>query len=570
MSRPVSALSFLCAAFAVTLVNAQTHNFEERATAGRDLFVHEWQPNDPLSPHGDGLGPVYNATSCVACHGQSGVGGSGGKANNVEILAVIPEPGEPTVRNERSFLNRLKETHPMFVDSLDRYYLGVVLHRHNTTSGYDDIYNELTTPLEMSIDSRSRIRRMMKRRNLSFISQLPLKLVGFKKDLQYAIAERNPPQLYGVDLIDRHIKDTDLVAIAESQKGSSSGVSGRFTGRYGWRGQMNDLDMFIKGACAAELGLQVAEMNQAPNPMKLDYRIENPDLDSQQTSNLISFVRSLPRPELVIPDDPNERSYVTQGKLLFSQVGCAECHVENVGTLDGVYSDFLLHNMGSSFEDPIPAKQIPSFRVVAGISDVVIETGGEDRYNADKASAEEHNTVGKAQFEERKAESIKVYDKFVAENGMPPYYGMDPRRTQFSPQAPPNPYSSKYDDDILANTKTIQFDSIEEQNHYKEYRTPALWGVADSAPYLHDGRADTLRAAIEWHGGEAYASMMRFSQLSEEQQTSILKFLGALKAPKSAEKVPDHIAGDENSEPATGDKISAFSSGTIESLGAGS
>ena len=29
-----------------------------------------------------------------------------------------------------------------------------------------------------------------------------------------------------------------------------------------------------------------------------------------------------------------------------------------------------------------------------------------------------------------------------------------------------------------------------------EWRTPPLWGVADSAPYLHDGRAATLEAAI--------------------------------------------------------------------------
>jgi len=36
--------------------------------AGHRLFMHEWTPNDPLSPEGDGLGPVYNATSCLECH----------------------------------------------------------------------------------------------------------------------------------------------------------------------------------------------------------------------------------------------------------------------------------------------------------------------------------------------------------------------------------------------------------------------------------------------------------------------------------------------------------------------
>src|SRR5260370_101541 len=50
---------------------------------GEALFKHEWEPGDKLSPGGDGLGPVYNAHSCVACHHQGGVGGSGGLEHNV-------------------------------------------------------------------------------------------------------------------------------------------------------------------------------------------------------------------------------------------------------------------------------------------------------------------------------------------------------------------------------------------------------------------------------------------------------------------------------------------------------
>ena len=45
-----------------------------------------------------------------------------------------------------------------------------------------------------------------------------------------------------------------------------------------------------------------------------------------------------------------------------------------------------------------------------------------------------------------------------------------------------------------------------------EWRTPPLWGVADSAPYLHDGRAATLEDAIKLHGGQAKKSAERFSR----------------------------------------------------------
>ena len=44
--------------------------------AGLTLFEHEWKPGDPLAK-GDGLGPVFNERSCVACHFQGGVGGGG-------------------------------------------------------------------------------------------------------------------------------------------------------------------------------------------------------------------------------------------------------------------------------------------------------------------------------------------------------------------------------------------------------------------------------------------------------------------------------------------------------------
>ncbi len=44
----------------------------------------------------------------------------------------------------------------------------------------------------------------------------------------------------------------------------------------------------------------------------------------------------------------------------------------------------------------------------------------------------------------------------------------------------------------------------------REWRTPPLWGVRSSAPYMHDGRAKTIAAAIDMHGGEAATAARRF------------------------------------------------------------
>ena len=73
--------------------------------------------------------------------------------------------------------------------------------------------------------------------------------------------------------------------------------------------------------------------------------------------------------------------------------------------------------------------------------------------------------------------------------------------------------------------------SISEQPTPGEWRTAPLWGVADSAPYLHDGRAETLREAIELHGGEAVDVTARFKERPAQDQEAVIAFLKTLRAP---------------------------------------
>ncbi len=61
-----------------------------------------------------------------------------------------------------------------------------------------------------------------------------------------------------------------------------------------------------------------------------------------------------------------------------------------------------------------------------------------------------------------------------------------------------------------------------------EFRTAPLWGVGTTAPYLHDGRADTLDEAIRWHGGEGEASREAYVALSAADQDRLLAFLNSL------------------------------------------
>jgi CxxC motif-containing protein (DUF1111 family) len=58
-----------------------------------------------------------------------------------------------------------------------------------------------------------------------------------------------------------------------------------------------------------------------------------------------------------------------------------------------------------------------------------------------------------------------------------------------------------------------------------------LWGVADSAPYLHDGRAATLKEAIQMHGGQGELSATQFEALGATDQVRLIAFLKTLRAP---------------------------------------
>ncbi len=55
---------------------------------GEMLFAKEWVGGDPASHGGDGLGPLYNDTSCVACHGLGAPGGAGPESKNVVLVAA--------------------------------------------------------------------------------------------------------------------------------------------------------------------------------------------------------------------------------------------------------------------------------------------------------------------------------------------------------------------------------------------------------------------------------------------------------------------------------------------------
>ena len=124
--RILSAVVGLCWTWmAATVVAAG-----EGQPLGRELFEREWKQNDALSGRGDGLGPMFNAKSCVACHNQGGSGGGGAAEHNVHLLTVtelgaVDASGAPPSRTVLEWL------HPGF-----RTANSVTIHTHGSGSDY--------------------------------------------------------------------------------------------------------------------------------------------------------------------------------------------------------------------------------------------------------------------------------------------------------------------------------------------------------------------------------------------------------------------------------------------------
>ncbi len=446
---------------------------------GRELFARDWsRPESKATPNGDGLGPMYNDVSCVACHAQGGTGGGGGNDKNVRLLHLVGTNGVAlhTTKNSASVVKARQQVHPDFVGEAT----SVVLHRYERNQdGELNSYRKWLAkrlPQEF-IDPETQLpaQASQAQRTVSPLDAAPRTFRS--AGLPTRLTERNTPALFGAGLINS-IPDAAIIEQAERQKKYHAPfISGRVPqnsrgeiGRFGWRGQVATLPEFVLAACSVELGLEVPGHSQARPVMARKEQLvqeakdqadagrrksRSVDLTEEQCNSLTAYVASLSAPQTSRASGLNQAKSVQRGMVVFETIGCAACHVPDLGPVAGLYSDLLLHDMGSNLSDPSPA--IPE------LNERTIQDGSGSAYGG-------------------------------------PILRME----------------------LVKNSTT---------NIHQEWRTPPLWGVASSAPYLHDGRANTLEQAIQWHGGEGQRAAEAFRSLKPDERVDLLQFLHSLSVP---------------------------------------
>ena len=506
---------------------------KDPVAAGYEIFNREWMPNDPRGHGGDGLGPAFNDSSCIACHNSGGSGGAGPVNKNIDILsasrntafmvnapaALAPAPADPAAAFAStaqavqqggacpaptlSQLEPLFEIHPGFRTSKT-----VVLHKFGTDPGYDAFRTKLlgggsnagqngmtfvgqalaqfTNDLVIQDASSFPVQQVAllgdgsnngqggkpdARVNaaLTRMNEVRMAVAANRAGMtgtinlgpfQVSRSQRNPTPLFGLGLIDA-IPEAVIVAMAKAQAKETPEIAGRVArvsdgrvGRLGWKGQTANSEDFVLNACAVEVGLEVPGHAQAITPQAPRYKGPGLDLTQGECNSLVAYVRSLPRPVERETTNAAEARFLGAGKTAFAKIGCVNCHSPKLGTVEGLYSDLLIHDMGDEMAD----------------------SGSYDGSDTDEPL---------------------VPLLAAGENAQP------------QPQAASEPKGARK----------------------KEWRTPPLWGFRDSGPYLHDGRAQTLEQVVALHGGQGSASAQKFFQLSPTERLQLEAFLKSLVAP---------------------------------------
>jgi CxxC motif-containing protein (DUF1111 family) len=303
---------------------------------------------------GDGMGPRFNLDGCGGCHEAPAIGGSSPAVNpQVELATAfgarnaVPSfiRANGPVREARFKFNRNGSrdggVHALYVIS----------------GRVDDTGDATDCTIEQD----------------DFEAELARNNVIF----------RIPTPMFGSGLMES-ISDATLLANLAANSGTKSraGISGRFNRngndgtitRFGWKAQVVSLLLFSGEAYNVEMGITSElffnERDQDPTCQYATLPNDVTELDEttglpvvSAIENFAVFMRLLapPTPNLI---SPGGSFSISNGRRLFSDIGCGLCHTPTLRTGDStvaalndkdanLYSDLALHNMGPRLADNV-------------------------------------------------------------------------------------------------------------------------------------------------------------------------------------------------------------------------
>ena len=327
----------------------------KRATfsIGNAFFNSPWIVAPASAGARDGLGPLFNARSCDACHNNDGRGqppAQGDRPISLVIQFATPTPGA----------NNEPGADPAYGVNLNPFSVGdipaegtVSIHHRELQGTFAD--GEPYTLLAPDYEFRE-------------LAYGPIaEGTGF--------SPRVAPSVFGVGLLEA-IPEDQILERADPDDRDGNGISGKpnrvwnhrtkqmTVGRFGWKSNQPDIAHQTAAAFSSEIGMSTSlRPGQICTPAQPQCLAApdggEPEISDEIFENIVRYQRTLGVPARRDLEDPR----VKKGAELFSSAGCAACHRSTFVTAEipeepaiskqtiHPFTDLLLHDMGPALAD---------------------------------------------------------------------------------------------------------------------------------------------------------------------------------------------------------------------------
>ncbi len=425
-----------------------------------------------------GLGPVYNATSCVGCH-QNPI--TGGSSQIVEIRAGrhTYDPDDPSPRKVRfeeppgGSVFKQRAIDPAIQDAVRPEYDVRTFRLSNTILGN------------------------------GFVEVIP--------DHEL-LRVRNGQRHWGMEGF--AVVVPVPVEAKTGDDGKTEFVFVERIGRFGWKCQEASLLNFSAGAYVTEMGVTspmqlVESMSRGGDVSKYDTVADpedapfdeetppNPHLFGNDVEAFTRFMRSTkasPR-----DSDLSARQDAIEGEKLFRNnhaLGCAVCHHPDFTTQEAGTEIHTLDRKRGSDMLTVPAAL--GGKVIHPFSDFLLHDVG----TGDGIAQTQH-----ADLPSRGQKNLrKIPDEMRIHEGI--------GRVEVGAEK--------------NNRRILKSDTGVDQRTANKIRTAPLWGLRTRPQLMHDGLSLTIDDAIRRHNGQAEGVRMKYEGLTIDQKRQLLAFLGSL------------------------------------------
>jgi len=319
-----------------------------QVSLGRSVFDTQWAAAGTPGIAGRvGVGPLFNATSCTACH-HEGEGGRGPEGDGAAPTPLVIQLGSPAGAEPSGdpVYGRVFNT-----SALDGVRVeGAVMIQYSETAGY---YYPFGGRWSLRVPHY----------RLVGLNHGPLAPTT-------VIRPRLAPALFGVGLLEAVPENAIIDGTAQQAGGRYSGAPAwhslhgeRLLGRFGWQGDAVSIRDQTTNAFAGEMGLTSSDrISDDCTPAEADCRGQPkggpPEVSDELLDAVVTFVRTLAVPESSVHAE-NE----SLGSELFARIGCAACHrprlpvilprADGTGVpgVIGPYTDLRLHDLGLEMSD---------------------------------------------------------------------------------------------------------------------------------------------------------------------------------------------------------------------------